>query len=360
MASSVLERRIFISDVHMSSDRAYGKRWASFDPATHAKKLEKFLESQVLNKEKTVTELVLLGDIFDNWYFPLQEEPDGYDDILAAEGNQGIINLLRKIADETSIAVSFLPGNHDYDLDLKTLARLSKKIRYYENGFQGGRYRALHGHEHLLINGIPPSLLGPLDALPPAGHFISRGLTSAGKTHGRSVAYMVKEFFDNVVDALRTQNIILEAVKAGVEAARLGNASCVVLPRGETITVRELKDLYAEVGESMRSDTGAPLFLTEWDLKPIAKYLYGQGCKVSIMGHTHAAEMTYGYAPRPGSLHGRKRTYLYVNSGAWCQRRAHYAEVLTIQDRDRLRYEVALVEVDSNGKPKSRKAKKFT
>jgi UDP-2,3-diacylglucosamine pyrophosphatase LpxH len=108
-------KRIFISDIHLSSKARYTAepeiRRARFKPEEHEKRLVNFLDKSVLEKETEIKDLVLAGDILDTWVCPPDEAPPTFKEIF--DSNPEFMNALRAIA-KSRINLYYLPGNHDH------------------------------------------------------------------------------------------------------------------------------------------------------------------------------------------------------------------------------------------------------
>ena len=81
-------KRIFISDIHLSSLARYNAademKRARFVPQKHKARLVNFLNKSVLEKESEVKDLVLAGDIFDDWVCPPDEAPPTFKEIFTS------------------------------------------------------------------------------------------------------------------------------------------------------------------------------------------------------------------------------------------------------------------------------------
>jgi len=110
-------QRIFISDIHLSSLARYNApdemKRARFVPQKHKARLVNFLTKSILGKESEIRDLVLAGDIFDDWVCPPDEAPPTFQEIFDA--NPEIMDALRAIA-KNRINLYYLWGNHDYSL----------------------------------------------------------------------------------------------------------------------------------------------------------------------------------------------------------------------------------------------------
>ncbi|MCX5880655.1 MAG: metallophosphoesterase, partial [Deltaproteobacteria bacterium] len=98
-------RLIFISDLHMNVNANYS--WL----VDHADDLAQFLNQ--VNARDDVAELVILGDLLDDWVSPVKDSPQTFADILAASNNAGIVAALQAVCRNPNIKVTFVVGNHD-------------------------------------------------------------------------------------------------------------------------------------------------------------------------------------------------------------------------------------------------------
>ena len=105
--SSAAERNriAFISDLHMNVDANYS--WL----VDHANDLAQFINE--VNARDDVAELVILGDLLDDWVSPVKDSPQVFADILSASNNAGIVAALKAVCSNSNIKVTYVTGNHD-------------------------------------------------------------------------------------------------------------------------------------------------------------------------------------------------------------------------------------------------------
>lgn len=101
---------VVISDLHLGADLAYA------EIKTNLKSLEDLLEQ--VRKSTGVKELVIAGDMLDEWFVPANVDTyQGKSQLdfvqRIAKANQGVINALNRIIQEGKITVTYVPGNHD-------------------------------------------------------------------------------------------------------------------------------------------------------------------------------------------------------------------------------------------------------
>jgi UDP-2,3-diacylglucosamine pyrophosphatase LpxH len=101
-------RRIFISDIHMGDERSmkpvaphsYSYGWLQ----KNITKLPNFLYDQLHAQD--VGQVVILGDLFDQWVIPTDFDPlPRLDDICNNPANQGIIDNLKESARSSRLSL---------------------------------------------------------------------------------------------------------------------------------------------------------------------------------------------------------------------------------------------------------------
>jgi UDP-2,3-diacylglucosamine pyrophosphatase LpxH len=105
---------VVISDLHLGDMRAQDENYGwQIENRIH---LENFLLQLRVNP--TVKELVIAGDMFDEWVCPMEYDTFGgkdengfFNDICDA--NDGITDALNNIIEDGNIKVTYVPGNHD-------------------------------------------------------------------------------------------------------------------------------------------------------------------------------------------------------------------------------------------------------
>ncbi|HCT71938.1 MAG TPA: hypothetical protein DF409_14135, partial [Bacteroidales bacterium] len=108
--SQVRNKIVVISDIHLGNDLNYAECVA------HLPRLVEFLTD--IRESKTVSELVIAGDLLDEWYIP--SRTDTYEGKTQKEfiqkiatQNKGVIDVLNGIIKDENIKVTYVPGNHD-------------------------------------------------------------------------------------------------------------------------------------------------------------------------------------------------------------------------------------------------------
>lgn len=173
---------VVISDIHLGADLAYA------ECNKNLKNLEKFLEK--VRVSRNVNELVIAGDLLDEWYVPAtvntyqgKDQADFVKRIAAA--NKGIIDAFNKIIQEGKITVTYVPGNHDLTITAKSVSLIFPGINQARDNELGlGTYSPSdmpllaieHGHRYNFFCAPDPISnqdIAPGTILPP-GYFFTR------------------------------------------------------------------------------------------------------------------------------------------------------------------------------------------
>lgn len=173
---------VVISDIHLGADRTYAECNANI------KTLEKFLEK--VRVAPTVKELVIAGDLLDEWYVPgtvnTYQGKDQADFVQRiATANKGVIDAFNKIIQEGKIRVTYVPGNHDLTITAENVNLILPGIKQARDNEQGlGTYSPSdipvlaieHGHRYNFFCAPDPISnqdIAPGTILPP-GYFFTR------------------------------------------------------------------------------------------------------------------------------------------------------------------------------------------
>jgi len=188
---------VFISDLHMNVDGTYS--WLF----KHALDLARFLNN--VNTRDDVAELIILGDLLDDWVSPVKYTPQTFADILAANYNNGVVPALQEVCHNPNIAVTYVVGNHDMlsfeSQNNDVIAKTFPGMTIISDPPGLGAYTkdkviwAEHGHRYTLFN-APDTWSRPGGHLP-MGYFISRLAASKSLTEGQ--IYTVPEVLDRFV-----------------------------------------------------------------------------------------------------------------------------------------------------------------
>lgn len=328
-----MSTRLFISDVHVGAGRyseesrdkgtyPYDWDWLSAAETENFTSFVRFLHS---GYDRTIDEVILLGDIFDNWVFPHDLVPPTMEELLTAEKNKAVVKELNQLANKTR--VYYIPGNHDMHATTITIDKFFPKFIYCPVRFSSHRLIAEHGHRYAMFN-APPRYSQNIMGLP-LGYFISRvEATKKARTDSEGRAYhtYVDDLIEMLIDQQTLPQSVLEAV---IEEAGLDeNLAAYQMKRKDgqpaqpipAATVKETyKNIYNDWPSAVVSKHRA--VFAELDmLGPIADRLCKDGFyKVCIFGHSHKSEMDRD------TLFVKDR--IYANSGYWCGENCTFVEV---------------------------------
>ena len=119
------KRRIYISDIHMNAGKGFqatkGKHSYEWLGPDEAKRFAAFLNK--INDPSTVQEVIIIGDLLDDWVYPVDVVPPSLESIVKAPINKEIVNALKKLAKNKKIAVLYLPGNHDMGVNRELIKK---------------------------------------------------------------------------------------------------------------------------------------------------------------------------------------------------------------------------------------------
>lgn len=175
---------LIISDLHLGNDLTYSEN------VHHLGRLEQFLNE--VRRSLTIKELVLGGDIFDDWYVPTRTNTYGgatQADYIrkSVAANQGVFDVLNGIIKDGKIKVTYIPGNHDMSFTAAHVELALPGVNqardagdkyavgtYYPEGYT--QIAIEHGHRYDFFSAMAPNANeadAPASILPP-GYFLAR------------------------------------------------------------------------------------------------------------------------------------------------------------------------------------------
>ncbi len=174
-----------ISDIHCGDQRAIDGNYSWFKK--NADVLTDYLE--YVDNHPNIKELVLLGDLFDEWMVPYNRKPfdsnqninsskDYFKAIANASINQPIFKKLSDISSGGIIDVIYVPGNHDMLITQEIIEELIPNVKWKSDVTGLGKYNPVdeihmeHGHRFDFFN-CPQPLINEGQILPP-GYFVTR------------------------------------------------------------------------------------------------------------------------------------------------------------------------------------------
>lgn len=179
---SVRNMIVVISDIHLGQDLSYAE-------CNHnLQYLKNFLLR--LKESPNVKELVIAGDLLDEWFIPAPINTYGNGDQSdfvqrIAQANEGVINALKSIINENKILVTYVPGNHDLTVTEANISLILPGINQARDQELGlGTYSPIgypkiaieHGHRYNFF--CSPDPFSNQDIAPgtitPPGYFFTR------------------------------------------------------------------------------------------------------------------------------------------------------------------------------------------
>ena len=332
---------VCISDLHMGEARAVDGHYCWF--SENAAALENLLDSVLASS--SVRQLVILGDLFDEWIVPYRMQPfDNAGGIFSSEDyfrsvanspvNAPIVDRLKAIAASGTIQLIYVPGNHDMLLTQPVLEEIIPGVIW--KGKTGGvgdfspvdEIIAEHGHRFDLFN-CPQPLVNPGHILPP-GYFISRlqaeGLWETGggkagnlKSSAGSLEFLIawtSAYAYVVADySMKVHPDSVNILMGGIDAY------------STPFSFNGARDMYAAsietVWNATQAQNGVPVPLPVIaglldggiDLYPAVSVEYlsagtPRKFRMAVLGHTHRPELDV-YPP------GKDYSGIYANTGSW-------------------------------------------
>lgn len=187
---------VVVSDLHLYVDDSYSR--TAFNKQT----IVDFLS--MIRESKTVSELVINGDLMDEWVVPMDHEITSLSDFDDAiiENNRDIIDAINAIITDRNIKVTYIPGNHDMTFSEEEAERIFPGINQARDAEGLGTYTLMngevsieHGHRYNFVCGPDPisnrDITGSDSSILPCGYFLTRIAVS-------SALESVPESTDNV------------------------------------------------------------------------------------------------------------------------------------------------------------------
>jgi UDP-2,3-diacylglucosamine pyrophosphatase LpxH len=338
---------VFISDIHMNVDGSYS--WF----VKHAADLAAFLSE--VNARDDVAELIILGDLLDDWVSPVTTTPQTFADILGAGNNAPVTAALQALCDNSNIAVTYVVGNHDMlsfeSQNKEVIAAAFPGMTILSDSPGLGAYTrddviwAEHGHRYTLFNA--PDTWSRSGGHLPMGYFISRLAASKSVSSGQTVT--LPEVLDRFVKSPATVNQYL--IQGGYE--EVGNViddafiiavfNAIALWSGtwpwDSFTMNDLDDYTSNPSVEDVALTYDTIF-SDWperqdivdhyeavynDLGHLSsaanllfempdriKDLYPFTPRIVLFGHTHQAAFQY---------HSGDVETIYANTGTWIDKK---------------------------------------
>jgi UDP-2,3-diacylglucosamine pyrophosphatase LpxH len=339
--------KLFISDVHLGAGRyseesknttryPYDWDWLSLDETENFMNFIRFVHT---GYDRKIEEVVLLGDIFDNWVFPYDLVPPTMEELFEAEKNKRVIRELNTLATKTK--VYYIPGNHDMHATAAVMKDFFPDFIYCPKRYSSDRLIAEHGHRYAMFN-APARFSTNIMGLP-LGYFISRTeATKKAMTNSEGRSYHT--YVDDFIEMFGEQTLPQSVLEAVIEEAGFDEEIEYKIKRknGQVLskTAIEVKDVYKNIYRDWPTSTVSRprAVFAELDmLGPIADKLCKDGLfKVCIFGHSHKSEIDRDI----WFVNDR----IYANTGYWCGSECTFIEAEKTDDG----YDVGIVKWAGN------------
>ncbi|MBU3146264.1 metallophosphoesterase [Clostridium sp. CF012] len=197
---------VCISDIHLGIDDKYA------EIKKNREDLKKFLEQ--IRYSPNVKELVIAGDLFDEWFIPAQLDTfNGKTQLdfikLIAKNNKTIIDAFNNIITDKKIKVTYVPGNHDLLFTASDVQSVLPGISQARDVQGLGAYspenfpKAVieHGHRYNFFCAPDPisnAKIAPGSILPPGYFFTRIATTSVIEGHPKAGGIMPEVTPNNI------------------------------------------------------------------------------------------------------------------------------------------------------------------
>lgn len=343
-------KRVYIGDIHMNAGKGFNPSQGRFPyewlgPA-EANRFAAFLN--FLSGSQDLQEVVIIGDLMDDWVYPVDVTPPSLEEIIKAPVNKKIVQALKKLCKNKDITVLYLPGNHDMAMN-RTLAEkyfpgmVFGGAARYNSVYRTSRLRAEHGSAHAMFN-APDAINNPGKRLP-LGYFISRVVATRARDTGQTDRHYWT-LADDLLETLGPQKLPASLFEALLEEAGLSHDTPILMPKQgkktEKIPAAQVKETYADLFDQWEATYGAGVafkammaeigFLNNW-----ADRLCKQSdTNVVIFGHSHDWDLD------KDSWFVKDR--IYANCGTWCDAEKPCTWVESQKDRGARRHFIRIMD----------------
>ncbi len=347
---------VVISDMHLGAELTYTECKDNLGA------LEKLLKQ--IKASSNVKELVIAGDLLDEWYVPATidtyEGNDQADFVQRiAVTNKGVIDAFNDIINENKILVTYVPGNHDLTVTEASVEIIFPGINQARDPELGlGTYSPIgypgiaieHGHRYNFF--CAPDPFSNQDIAPgtisPPGYFFTRiaalsmlqgypavagdtlPLVTPNNSGGESqnLLFSYWEQWEWAIKLLKINNTFDENIIVTNFDGFTGTYSVNDLvpyqttPGGEIDVVLysgiqdtwNQRQIHNHVAVPIPTDRAIENSASESELSEQAKIQYfknpNSDVRIVVFGHTHVAKME-------SSLDHNGKKAIYANSGTW-------------------------------------------
>ncbi len=346
----------------------------------HARKLAGFLNDVALGKGdfEGVSELVILGDLFDDWVCPAQLDPvpsvknpsEQFFKIADADQNKEIIQNLRKIASKEGMKLTYVPGNHDMLITDGVLEQIVPGIQFMGVSPGEGVYlsgdgiAAEHGSNYCLFNAPDPH--SNPDHTLPLGFFITRVVAYHSSVTGKDSYNSLKIVEDAIRNLLHQDDFAKAVFNAIVKECGLEARSLIKMNGIDSyinsVTVSDVDRWFGNIYDEWNKRKGnvpkEEAVVGDIDeLYPAAVSQYFMKKRkpdIVIFGHTHQARI-HGLLLEDELEKGMDKNlelipsgHIYANTGTWIDSKISTFVETELSDNNR--YHVRLKKYGADGK----------
>ncbi len=305
-------KRIFVSDVHMGAGKSFQPGYVGhvYDWLSE-REASAFADFLNYLNDSDVDEIILLGDIMDNWVCPVDTPPPTFEDIIAAGINGKIIRNLRNLSDNKKTI--YVPGNHDMALT-ETFLRATFPHIGFQNEYRQDDILAAHGSEHTMFCAADP-INDVTDRLP-IGYYISRvAATNATRTGSdNSLMSYLGTFIKNI-----SEGTVLDVFDTAAREAGLNVNTAVEKTISDSITIEDVRTRYSNLYSQWNDDLIPRKSAAEAELNNLWPVVWNlrQRNRIIIFGHTHNKDLN---KLRVDEMNEESEDmYIYANTGTWCE-----------------------------------------
>ncbi len=374
-------KRIFISDIHMGDEESISPLEANglypycWFYGERPQMLADFL--QLMLKDPGVKDIVILGDLFDEWVYPTQLDPapplpdTQFHRIAKAKQNIPVIESLKAVAANPDVNLVYVPGNHDMLLTKDILTDIIPGIDYRGTALGKGAYiedgiAAEHGSYYCLFN-APDSYSHPDHNLP-LGFFVSRAVTENVAKTGAQPNYL--EILAQFIPRFHGFSDLGREVYAAITAASGLDENSLVKMGGidgypESVKVSQVEswfaNLYEQWDDNMRNNVAKEEALVNdcgiLYAAATTQYFEKKGKpEIVLFGHTHmytihglSLNIEEELSPSELTKSEIPCQYIYANTGTWTNAKKRCTFVETQLDENTKIHYVRVKEYTKDG-----------
>lgn len=327
-------KRIFISDIHMGDERSAEPSkgepyvWLRED---RAEQLSHFFDTL----DPTVKQVVILGDLFDEWLVLPDTEPirpADLNQILEARQNRSLVESMRNLAASPEADLIYVPGNHDQLTSKDLLSQAFPGIIFKGTApglglFHEDDIAAEHGNRYCLLNA--PDFTTVKGSSLPLGYYLTRVLSQYTSNTGKleRLTDILPRMIPNLIE---TQNLIQSIFESYYDTAEMSDSSPILMNGLDNIpgslTVKEVSERYSQVlrewdrnHPEIKAFTAFMSEAGQLELAANEHYFETGRAGIVIFGHTHKAMLSNSLIdlnPFDDEEH-EPQDHIYANTGTW-------------------------------------------